>query len=855
MSPRRAAVGKPFVKPANVSLCLTTQPSEVPLGTKYGQFVPFTFNARGGRARYANDGRRAENACMIVAAIANQVTASRATQSSLSRRRCALAWVVLLCASWTVAAATNSIQTNDPLCAIPGTNQFKQGPGTVRMIGRLQEILRTTDPRDTIFMNSDMLPLLERARVVLTNAQDQLEVRFRYAAQLLRAGRSADAMKEFDALPAFMKANQFRITPDQTIALMTERGMAALRLGEQENCLLNHNGDSCLFPIQGGGVHQLQRGAREAMATFDKVLEYNPTNLTARWLLNICCMTVGEYPDKVPPQMLIPPSAFASDYPLPRFPDGAAAAGIDVDDLAGGVVAEDFDGDGLLDILASSWNLRGQLRLFHNNGDGTFTERTREAGLWGLVGGLNMLQADYNNDGRPDVFILRGAWMGKAGHQPNSLLRNNGDGTFEDVTEEAHLLSFHPTQTAAWFDFDGDGWLDLFIGNESYGKEVHPCELYRNNGDGTFTECAAASGVAVQAFVKGVGCGDYDNDGRPDLYLSCRDQWNLLLHNDGAATNHAREHPAWRFTNVAKKAGVEEPLVSFPTWFFDYDNDGRLDIFVSGYSATVADVAADYLGRSNHGERARLYHNNGDGTFADVTRHIGLYKVLVAMGSNFGDLDNDGWLDFYLGTGDPEFTTLIPNRAFRNDGGTNFQDVTTAGGFGHLQKGHGIAFADFDNDGDQDIYSVMGGAYTGDNYRNALFVNPGNSNHWLTLKLEGTRSNRSAIGARIKVKVQTAGGPRAIYKSVCSGGSFGASPLRQEIGLGAARGIESVEIFWPVTGTTQTFSGLQMDRFYRVRENSDRAEVWNLKSFPLATNTVPGRHTMTHHQHPATGTP
>src|SRR6185295_783690 len=136
--------------------------------------------------------------------------------------------------------------------------------------------------------------------------------------------------------------------------------------------------------------------------------------------------------------------------------------------------------------------------------------------------------------------------------------------------------------------------------------------------------------------------------------------------------------------------------------------------------------------------------NKGDGTFEDVTKAAGLYKVIPAMGLNFGDLDNDGWLDFYLGTGNPEFSTLVPNRMFRNAGGKFFQEVTTATGTGQLQKGHGVGFADLDNDGDQDIYAVTGGAFTADNYRNALFLNPGNTNHWLKLKLEGTKSNRVA---------------------------------------------------------------------------------------------------------------
>jgi hypothetical protein len=159
--------------------------------------------------------------------------------------------------------------------------------------------------------------------------------------------------------------------------------------------------------------------------------------------------------------------------------------------------------------------------------------------------------------------------------------------------------------------------------------------------------------------------------------------------------------------------------------------------------------------------------------------------------------------------------------------------VTTSGGLGHLQKGHAISFADIDNDGDQDVFEVIGGAYADDTYRTSLLKNPGHSNHWVTLKLEGRKSNRSALGARIKVNVKTAAGSRAIYKTVSSGASFGASPLRQEIGLGQALGIESVEIFWPTTGETQILQGLSKDRFYSVREGDAAPVLLNLRSFTL----------------------
>ena len=307
-----------------------------------------------------------------------------------------------------------------------------------------------------------------------------------------------------------------------------------------------------------------------------------------------------------------------------------------------------------------------------------------------------------------------------------------------------------------------------------------------------------------------------------------------MFRNDGPANPSLGPKSSWKFTNVARAAGVTEPLWSFPTWFFDYDNDGWLDIFVIGYRPTiVADIAADYLGLPSDGERARLFRNNRDGTFSDVTKATRLDKVLLGMGCNFGDFDNDGWLDMYIGTGNPDLSVLVPNRAFRNTEGKYFQDVTSSGGLGHLQKGHGVAFGDIDQDGDQDVFINLGGAYSGDVYRDALFQNPGHGNHWVVLKLEGVQSNRSAIGARIKVTVDTENGERAIYKTVGSGGSFGCSPLRQEFGLGRAKSIRQVEVFWPVTRKPQIVRGLELDRMYKIKESAPDAVAWDLKSFKM----------------------
>jgi hypothetical protein len=518
------------------------------------------------------------------------------------------------------------------------------------------------------------------------------------------------------------------------------------------------------------------------------------------------------------------------------FRDVSQGLGLDLDDLAGGVIIDDFDNDGLYDIITSAWDIEGQLRYFHNDGNGTFTERTSQAGLVGETAALNIAQTDYNNDGLLDIWMCRGGWLGKAGRMPQSLLRNNGDGTFTDVTEEAGLMSLHPSQACRWFDFDGDGWLDLFIGNESSDpNDPDWCELYHNNRDGTFTECAKACGINIASFVKAVACADYDNDGRPDLYLSVRDGKNVLLHNDGPDASGQ-----WHFSDVTVRSGLGGPLVpSFGTFFFDYDNDGWQDLVVFGFYLPhgVGDVAADYMGLTNSGAKTRLYHNNHDGTFTDVSEVAHLNRICHTMGNNFGDLDNDGWLDFYCGTGDPDLRTLIPKRMFRNAEGKFFQDVTSATRTGHLQKGHGIAFADLSDNGAQDVYISLGGAYTGDGARNALYLNPGTTNHWVKLKLVGVKANRPAIGACIKVTVRTPSGSREIHRVVSSGGSFGSNPLRQEIGLGDAIAITGVDIRWPGSDTRQSVTGLELDHSYQVREDEPKAVALKLHPVSLEHRT------------------
>jgi hypothetical protein len=596
-----------------------------------------------------------------------------------------------------------------------------------------------------------------------------------------------------------------------------ELGIAYLHKSEMDNGIYRGQGNQCVFPMKAGAAFSKKEDSRLAIQFFQKFLAKVPDDLTARWLMNYAYMTVGDYPSGVPKQYLIPPSAFESKEDAPHFVDVAADAGLHDFSMAGGIIVDDFENNGLLDVVTSSMNMCEHMRYFHNNGDGTFTDRSEQAGLMDQLGGLNIMQADYNNDGCMDILVVRGGWeipMRK------SLLRNNCNGTFTDVTREAGLSEpATATQTAAWADVNNDGFLDLFVGSEN-----GPPQLFLNNGDGTFKDITHSAGMDRVAFTKAVAAADYDNDGFPDFYVSNYAGDNFLYHN-----NHNNT-----FTDVAKQAGVLGPWISFPTWFFDYDNDGWPDLFVTSYFISIDESVRTYLGLPHNAIGQKLFKNMGNGTFKDVTAETGMDKVLMPMGSNFGDIDNDGFLDIYLGNGNPNYASLIPHVLLRNHEGKYFADVTSVSGTGELHKGHAVAFADIDRDGDEDILTVTGGAVPGDSHEFRLFENPGNGSDWINLKLVGVKSNRAAVGARIKVTVQNDGSTtRSIYRTVGSGGSFGASPMEQHIGLGKSARVLNIEVAWPTSNTRQEFSNVGKNQFLEIKEFAKEPAKLERRSFRL----------------------
>jgi hypothetical protein len=698
--------------------------------------------------------------------------------------------------------------------------------------------------RNRFFGEAPLNDLRARLAQPIPNPKTQVDLRIDLLIDEVRLGHIDRAMAAAEEALAI----QERAGLDENVRLNLMQMLAFLHLraAEDENCVLRHTAESCVFPIAKGGVHVEPRHSRAAGDLYTQILAKRPDDEVSRWLLNLARMTSGDFPGGVPEAFRLPLSELTSRVPFPRWRDLAPDLGVDVRDLAGGAVMDDFDGDGLLDLVTTTQDPCGPMKAFRNDGRGGFENVTKAWGLDTQLGGLYLVQADYDGDGRPDLLVARGAWLGEDGQIRRSLLRNDlarPAHRFVDVTAAAGLAEpAYPSQAVAWADYDGDGDLDLFSGSEGTSTQanitrdgttgrVYPSQLFRNNGDGTFTDVAAEAGVVNNRFAKGAAWGDYDNDGDPDLYVSNIGP-NRLYRNNGDGT----------FTDVAPDLGVTEPSgVSFATWFFDYDNDGDLDLFVADYSAKVRQVFAAFFGAAVSTGHPVLYRNDG-GRFTDVSREVGFDRPLLPMGANYGDIDNDGFPDIYLGTGAPDYEALMPNVMYHNDGGRAFQDVSAAGGFGHLQKGHGIAFGDLDNDGDQDLLEQMGGAFPYDTFYNALYENPGNGNAWITLRLTGTKANRFGVGARIEVKVREGGKTRSIYALAGSGGSFGASSLQQEIGLGGAKAIESITIRWPGSGTMQTFRDVVANRVYDVVEGSSKLAAVKLPRLRLGAEARKSGH-------------
>jgi hypothetical protein len=319
--------------------------------------------------------------------------------------------------------------------------------------------------------------------------------------------------------------------------------MTYFRYGEEENCREGHTHESCLFPLRGSAFHKKDYGSKKAIEMLELQLDMDSTQLAAKWTLNIAYMTLGKYPDSVPKKYLVNPEVFKSDVDFPEFPNVAGGLKLDEMSSMGNVIMDDFIGnDGLLDIFTCAAAYNYPVHLYHNLGDGTFKEVSESTGgLVGVGGGANCKQGDFNNDGHLDVYVIRGGWVNL--QHPNSLLQNLGNGTWVDVTYTIFpTVSYFASHSAAFFDVDKDGLLDLLVANEN-----SKCELWHNQGEGKqFIDIAASAGVRDCGLVKGLDFGDYNNDGWQDIYFSRYGTKNLLMKNKGDLT----------FEDVTKASGI-----------------------------------------------------------------------------------------------------------------------------------------------------------------------------------------------------------------------------------------------------------------------------------------------------------
>jgi hypothetical protein len=449
--------------------------------------------------------------------------------------------------------------------------------------------------------------------------------------------------------------------------------------------------------------------------------------------------------------ILLSVNAPGETFSTKGFQDVTDKAEIGFESIGGGAAFGDYDNDGDLDLFLAN---RGPNVLYQNNGNGTFTDVTEKAGVKNTGQGFDALFFDYDNDGDLDLYV--------ANWGPNILYQNNGDGTFIDVTQKAGVGDAGNAWSVVALDYDMDGWLDIYIGN---GMGSRPNVLYHNNKDGTFLDVSKEAGVDDPSDSIGVCVADYDNDGDPDIYVG---NWGSGGRpNQGQPDKLYRNEGNGRFTDVADKAGVADRSSPNATIFFDYDNDGNMDIFLAN------EVEADVL-----------YHNNSDGTFTNVSKKAGIEGVRTGFGAVAFDYDNDGDLDLCV-------VNVGKNVFYENNGNSTFseisKDLEIAGG----GEGQAAAVADYDNDGDLDLYVINGYMQA---QQNVLYQNTSRGNNWLFIKLEGTKSNRNGIGARVTVQT----GNRKQARDIIGGSGYASqNTLFAEFGLGVNSTAEKVEVRWP----------------------------------------------------------
>ncbi len=437
--------------------------------------------------------------------------------------------------------------------------------------------------------------------------------------------------------------------------------------------------------------------------------------------------------------------------------------------MRGGAAWLDYDGDGRLDLYVVN---DGTSVLYHNQGDGTFSDAAHAGGVAETPGGMGVAAADYDNDGWTDLYVTRK-------YYPNQLFHNNGNGTFTDVARMLGVADQHYSTGAAWGDYDLDGRLDLYLTH--YLNQANL--LYHQNSDGTFTDVTWPAGVSYAAYGMQPLWIDYNQDLWPDLYI---------INDMGADALFRNQHDG-TFRDVTLEANTEVLGGGMGGAVGDFMNTGRLGIFISQFDGNA------------------LLLDNGEGRFRDVAREAGVFNGLIGWGTFFFDCDNDGWLDLFVNNGfimDASRPLREPNALYRNNADGTFTNIAPWLGIDDPSVGRGAVVGDYDGDGAEDIYLLNL------DRPDVLLHNETNRHHWLSIKLVGTKSNRDGIGAKVQV---VAGNQRQMHE-IASGGSYlSSNSLDAHFGLGRHAGPVSITITWP-SHTVQHLTGVPVDQRLIVEE-------------------------------------
>jgi hypothetical protein len=459
----------------------------------------------------------------------------------------------------------------------------------------------------------------------------------------------------------------------------------------------------------------------------------------------------------------------------------------------------DYDDDGFIDLFVSNWNtdLDGRDFLYHNNGDGTFTRITAGPEVNDPVASIGATWADYDNDGHLDLLVCKQGL-------PNTLYRNNGNGTF---TQARNLLARQVENSTAgvWGDFDNDGWLDLFIANVGDPGIGAPANiLYQSDQQGDFKAISFGTKPIGDGASFAAAWGDYDNDGYLDVIVSQGGgqgpQHALLYHNNHNGT----------FTMQSNSVVVADRLPHEGCAWGDFNNDGWLDLCIANF----------------YGQNNCLFLNNGDGTFTQITNSPVTLDGGTTKNVTWTDYDNDGWLDLFVSNTGPfdltNFTSLgeETNFLYHNNGDGTFRKVTSGSLVNDLGHSCGSAWGDYDNDGFLDLFVARGFIVGSEN--NLLYRNNGNSNAWVNFRLIGTLSNRSAIGAKVRLKATIHGRTFWQMREISGGSGYGSqNDIRANFGLGDATNADLVRIEWP-SGIVQTMTNVAARQFLKVVEHQER---------------------------------